>query len=110
MPADPDLHAHGIGWDRPPGFYTPYGCCTGATDQYVLDQAHCFGVPACVLRMSCSHGPLLGQDDAALAATIQTFVPVMTGIATAPRYLFWRCAPPELRVPLPTLECACQRG
>ena len=49
-------------------------------------------------------GPLLGQDNAALAAAIRTFAPDMTVVATAPSYLFWRCAPPELRVPRALLD------
>ena len=64
LPADPDLRAHGIGEDRPLSFYTPYGCSKGAADQYVLDYARGFGVPACVLRMSCIYGPRqLGTED-----------------------------------------------
>ncbi len=35
----------------------------------------------------------------ALASAIADFRPDMTVITTAPTYLFWRCAPPELRVP-----------
>jgi B12-binding domain/radical SAM domain protein of rhizo-twelve system len=34
-----------------------------------------------------------------LAAQIADFAPAMTVITTAPSYLFWRCPPPELRVP-----------
>ena len=30
--------------------------------------------------------------------------PTMTVVTTAPSYLFWRCAPPELRVPQQTIE------
>lgn len=30
------------------------------------------------------------------------FAPQMTVITTAPSYLFWRCAPPEMRVPIQT--------
>ena len=64
LPADPDLRAHGIGEDRPLSFYTPYGCSKGAADQYVLDYARGFGVPAAVLRMSCIYGPRqLGTED-----------------------------------------------
>src|SRR3954447_1951183 len=32
-------------------------------------------------------------------AQVAAFQPDMTVVATAPTYLFWRCAPPELRVP-----------
>ena len=64
LPEDPGLRAHGIGEDRPLSFYTPYGCSKGAADQYVLDYARGFGVPACVLRMSCIYGPRqLGTED-----------------------------------------------
>ncbi len=44
-------------------------------------------------------GPLMGLDAGGLAAEIAAFAPGMTVITTAPSYLFWRCAPPELRVP-----------
>ena len=30
---------------------------------------------------------------------LETFEPALTVVTTAPSYLFWRCAPPELRVP-----------
>ena len=64
LPSDPGLRAHGIGEDRPLSFYTPYGCSKGAADQYVLDYARGYGVPACVLRMSCIYGPRqLGTED-----------------------------------------------
>ena len=35
---------------------------------------------------------------------LQRFAPDYTVITTAPSYLFWRCAPPELRVPQMTLR------
>ena len=57
LPTDPALRAHGIDETRPLSFYTPYGCSKGAADQYVLDYARSFGVPAAVLRMSCIYGP-----------------------------------------------------
>ena len=57
LPADPRLRARGIDEARPLAFYTPYGCSKGAADQYVLDYARSFGVPSCVLRMSCIYGP-----------------------------------------------------
>jgi hypothetical protein len=34
-----------------------------------------------------------------VAARLDTFDPQMLVVTTAPSYLFWRCAPPELRVP-----------
>jgi B12-binding domain/radical SAM domain protein of rhizo-twelve system len=34
-----------------------------------------------------------------IAAELQTFRPDIIVVTTAPTYLFWRCAPPELRVP-----------
>ena len=36
-------------------------------------------------------------------ARVAAFAPDMTVITTAPSYLFWRCAPPELRVPQQTV-------
>ncbi|MGG5809372.1 TIGR04295 family B12-binding domain-containing radical SAM protein [Falsiroseomonas sp. CW058] len=39
----------------------------------------------------------IANDDA--AAQVASFAPAMTVVATAPTYLFWRCAQPELRVP-----------
>ena len=35
---------------------------------------------------------------------LSDFKPDFTVIPTAPTYLFWRCAPPELRIPLIALE------
>jgi CDP-paratose 2-epimerase len=56
-PADPQLRRHGIDELRPLDFCTPYGCSKGAADQYVLDYAKTFGLPAVVFRMSCIYGP-----------------------------------------------------
>jgi CDP-paratose 2-epimerase len=56
-PTDPDLFERGAGEDLPLDFRTPYGCSKGAADQYVLDYAESFGLPATVLRMSCVYGP-----------------------------------------------------
>lgn len=48
---------------------------------------------------------LLDQMDAAqLAEAVRAFAPDMTVVTTAPTYLFWRCAPPELRVPREFLD------
>ncbi len=44
-------------------------------------------------------GALMGRDNASLVAMIADYRPDMTVVATAPTYLFWRCAQPELRVP-----------
>ncbi|MDB4963845.1 MAG: NAD-dependent epimerase/dehydratase [Myxococcales bacterium] len=63
-PNDPALAARGIDERRPLEFRTPYGCSKGAADQYVLDYAHSFGVPATVFRMSCIYGPRqFGTED-----------------------------------------------
>ncbi|CAN7616682.1 SDR family NAD(P)-dependent oxidoreductase [Phenylobacterium sp. LjRoot219] len=63
-PCDPVLRAHGVDERRPLDFHTPYGCSKGAADQYVLDYARSFGLPSCVLRMSCIYGPRqLGTED-----------------------------------------------
>jgi CDP-paratose 2-epimerase len=64
LPADASLRGTGIGEDRPLDFHTPYGCSKGAADQYVLDYARSFGVPTCVLRMSCIYGQRqMGTED-----------------------------------------------
>lgn len=44
-------------------------------------------------------GHLMGQSDAALAGAVAAFGADFTVVTTAPSYLFWRCAPPELKVP-----------
>jgi CDP-paratose 2-epimerase len=64
VPRDAGLRASGIGEDRSLDFHTPYGCSKGAADQYVLDYARSFGVPTCVMRMSCIYGPRqMGTED-----------------------------------------------
>ncbi|WP_270935849.1 SDR family NAD(P)-dependent oxidoreductase [Falsiroseomonas oryzae] len=64
LPRDPALRDAGIAEDRPLDFHTPYGCSKGAADQYVLDFARSYGLPATVLRMSCVYGPRqMGTED-----------------------------------------------
>ncbi|HEU0045009.1 SDR family NAD(P)-dependent oxidoreductase [Sphingomonas sp.] len=64
VPVDPQVRDHGIGEGRPLDFHTPYGVSKGAADQYVLDYARSFGVPTCVLRMSCIYGQRqMGTED-----------------------------------------------
>jgi CDP-paratose 2-epimerase len=63
-PRHDGLRRHGLSEDFPLAFATPYGCSKGAADQYVLDYAHSFGMPNCVLRMSCVYGPRqFGTED-----------------------------------------------
>ncbi len=63
-PCDQMLRRHGISERQPLAFCSPYGCSKGAADQYVLDYAHSYGLPACVLRMSCIYGPhQCGNED-----------------------------------------------
>lgn len=63
-PADERVRRVGIGEDRPLDFHTPYGCSKGAADQYMLDYARSFGLPAAVLRMSCIYGiRQMGTED-----------------------------------------------
>jgi CDP-paratose 2-epimerase len=62
-PADPATRQHGIA-ERPVSFVSPYGCSKGAADQYVLDYARSFDLPAVVFRMSCIYGPhQFGNED-----------------------------------------------
>ena len=46
---------------------------------------------------------LCGLSYAALRAEVGAFAPDVIVVTTAPSYLFWRCAPPELRAPQETL-------
>lgn len=39
-----------------------------------------------------------------IRSALEAFRPDVTAMTTAPSYLFWRCAPPELRVPMRTLD------
>jgi CDP-paratose 2-epimerase len=57
VPVDPHIREHGVDEGRPLDFCTPYGCSKGAADQYVLDYAKSYGLPAVVFRMSCIYGP-----------------------------------------------------
>jgi CDP-paratose 2-epimerase len=60
----PDSDRHGIDESRPLDFHTPYGCSKGTADQYVLDYARSYGLPAVVFRMSCIYGPhQFGTED-----------------------------------------------
>lgn len=43
----------GISEEHSLDFHSPYGCSKGAADQYVLDYARTFGIPAVVLGHSC---------------------------------------------------------
>jgi len=63
-PVETAIAEHGIGESRPLDFHTPYGCSKGAADQYVLDYARSYGVPATVFRMSCVYGQRqMGTED-----------------------------------------------
>jgi CDP-paratose 2-epimerase len=55
---------HGFTEAQPLDLHSPYGCSKGAADQYVLDYARIFGIPAVVFRMSCIYGPRqFGTED-----------------------------------------------
>ncbi len=53
---------------------------------------------------------LCGQSMQEAAGAVADFAPEMTVVATAPSYLFWRCAQPELRVPREFLDTLGGRG
>lgn len=55
-PADAAF-AQGVTERRSLDFHSPYGCSKGAADQYVIDYARTFRLPAAVFRMSCIYGP-----------------------------------------------------
>ena len=64
--------------------------------QMLLEQA---GHDALILD-----GQLFGLDHDDMAERLRDWRPDFTVITTAPSYLFWRCAPPELRVPRELLD------
>jgi B12-binding domain/radical SAM domain protein of rhizo-twelve system len=55
-------------------------------------------------------GQLGGLTRSALAAAVEDYSPDIAVVTTAPSYLFWRCAPPELRVPQQTVADLRQIG
>jgi CDP-paratose 2-epimerase len=55
-PNDASIRSHGFSEERSVDFHSPYGCSKGAADQYVLDYARTFRIPALVFRMSCIYG------------------------------------------------------
>jgi CDP-paratose 2-epimerase len=64
QPQDSRLAEYGVAEDQPLEFLSPYGCSKGSADQYVLDYARSYGIPATVFRMSCIYGPYqLGTED-----------------------------------------------
>lgn len=63
QPLDAALRT-GVSEERPLDFHSPYGCSKGGADQYVLDYARTFGLPAVVFRMSCIYGlHQMGNED-----------------------------------------------
>lgn len=56
-PVNAEVARFGLSEARPLDFHSPYGCSKGAADQYVLDYARSFDLPASVFRMSCIYGP-----------------------------------------------------
>jgi CDP-paratose 2-epimerase len=56
-PLDRALAKAGIDETQTLSFHSPYGCSKGGADQYVLDYARVYGLPAVVFRMSCIYGP-----------------------------------------------------
>jgi anaerobic magnesium-protoporphyrin IX monomethyl ester cyclase len=55
-------------------------------------------------------GQLDGHTLATISDAVADWRPDMTVVTTAPSYLFWRCAPPELRVPQETLQHVREHG
>lgn len=63
-PLDDVIRERGINETRPLDFHSPYGCSKGAADQYVIDYARTYRLPALVFRMSCIYGPhQYGNED-----------------------------------------------
>ena len=55
-------------------------------------------------------GALCGATNAEMAEQVASWGADMTAVTTAPTYLFWRCAQPELRVPRFFLDALGGRG
>jgi len=63
-PVETEAYSHGFNEKRPLEFHSPYGCSKGVAEQYVLDYARSFRLPAAVFRMSCIYGPhQFGTED-----------------------------------------------
>jgi CDP-paratose 2-epimerase len=56
-PVDASIRERGVSENRALDFHSPYGCSKGAADQYVIDYARTYRIPALVFRMSCIYGP-----------------------------------------------------
>jgi B12-binding domain/radical SAM domain protein of rhizo-twelve system len=82
---------------REPHLPLELGAC-----QVLLEAA---GHEACMFD-----GLLDGEDARQLGDRVAAYAPDMTVVTTAPTYLFWRCAPPELRVPREFLVALAGRG
>ncbi len=52
-------------------------------------------------------GQLDSLTQAEVVDRVRLFQPDFTVVTTAPSYLFWRCAPPELRVPQSLVQSIC---
>jgi CDP-paratose 2-epimerase len=62
-PADEQHRQRGVD-EQMLDFHSPYGCSKGCADQYVIDYARTFNLPAAVFRMSCIYGPhQCGNED-----------------------------------------------
>jgi CDP-paratose 2-epimerase len=63
-PVDSALRRYGVSEERCLEFHTPYGCSKGTADQYVLEYARSYRLPATLFRMSCIYGPhQFGTED-----------------------------------------------
>lgn len=56
-PTDHHLRLRGLSELRPLDFCSPHGCSKGTADQYVLDYARTYHLPAAVLRLGSVYGP-----------------------------------------------------
>ena len=93
-------------WDFSQSIY--FGC---RHPHLPLELGYCRGLlERAGHEVSMLDGHLMDQSNEVLAAAVADFAPAMTVVTTAPSYLFWRCAPPELRSPRAFLEALGTRG
>ncbi len=64
VPLDAQVREAGIDESQPLDLHTPFGCSQGTAEQYVLEYARAYRLPAVVLRAGCAYGLRQGGGEA----------------------------------------------